>query len=57
MTEAYLRESITDPERRVVKGYPAGKMPTRFTHLPEKQLAAIVAYVKGLSETAAGAAP
>ena len=56
--DAYVFESITKPDVRIVKGYPAGKMPQRFTHLPKKDLASIVAYVRGLSgkgPSAAGA--
>lgn len=53
--EEYLRESIKDPDARVVKGYPSGKMPTRFKHLKEKDLAAIVAYIRGLSAAAPAA--
>lgn len=55
--EAYLHESIQNPDIKVVKGYPAGKMPAKFKFLPEEDLAGMVAFIKSLSvvETAEGA--
>ena len=47
--EAYLRESIQNPDAKVVKGYPAGKMPAKFKFLPEPDLAGMVAYIKSLT--------
>lgn len=47
--EAYLRESIQNPDIKVVKGYPAGKMPPKFKFLPEEDLAGMVAFIKSLS--------
>ena len=49
VTDEYVRESITEPDAKVVKGYPAGKMPVRFAHLRKKDLASIVAYIRSLS--------
>ncbi len=55
VTDEYVRESITAPDAKVVKGYPAGKMPPRFAHLREKDLASIVAYIRSLSGAKVGA--
>lgn len=49
VTTAYLFKSIMEPDAQVVKGYPAGKMPTKFAYMPEKDVAAIVAYIESLS--------
>ena len=45
--EAYLRESIVDPNAKVVAGFPAGAMPP-FSYLTEQQLADLIAYIKSL---------
>ncbi|MBE7437394.1 MAG: cytochrome c [Spirochaetales bacterium] len=39
----FIRESIVEPGRRVVAGYPA--MPDSFGHLNEKELDAVVYFV------------
>lgn len=44
--EAYLRESILQPQQRIVKGY-APAMPP-FTHLDSKQIDQLVAYLRSL---------
>ncbi|MDP6718823.1 MAG: cytochrome c [Pirellulaceae bacterium] len=55
VTDEYLLESITNPKAKVVKDpdtgrpYPADKMPDRFRHLPKKDLAALVAFIKAES--------
>lgn len=46
--EEYLRESILDPNARVVKGYPP-VMPTYKGSLPAGDVAAVIAYLKSLS--------
>ncbi len=43
--EAYLRQSVTDPQARIVKGYPP-VMPAQ--PLSESELAAVVEYIKTL---------
>jgi cytochrome c oxidase subunit II len=43
--EAFVRESITDPDAYVQKGYPAGVMPKTFANLPKEQLDALVQYL------------
>ena len=55
--EAYLHESIRNPDIKVVKGYLAGKMPPKFKFLPEDDVAGMVAYIKSLTvvESAEGA--
>ncbi len=47
--EAYIRESITDPKGKVVKGFP-DVMPEFGGKVAEEDLAAIVAYIKTLKE-------
>ena len=57
-TDEYILESIIDPGAKVVKDpetgrpYPANHMPERFRHLPKKDSAALVAYIKGMSGAA-----
>ncbi len=47
--EAYLRESIVDPNAKVVKGFPAGVMPQDFGQkLSDKEIQAIIEYIKTL---------
>ena len=53
VTEAYLLKAITEPDAHVVKGYPAGEMPTLYAHLAKEDLAALVAFIKGLTPQAA----
>ena len=45
--EAYLRESITDPLVKMVKGYPPSMPPFGAT-LTEEQMADIIEYIKSL---------
>ena len=46
--ENYLRESILNPNAKVVKGFPKGVMPTFQGQLTEDQLNALVEFIKGL---------
>jgi len=46
--ENYLRESILAPNAKVVKGYPAGVMPTYQGQLSEDELSALIEYIKEL---------
>jgi cytochrome c oxidase subunit 2 len=46
--ENYTRESIINPNVKVVKGYAAGVMPTFQGQLTEDQLNALIEYIKGL---------
>ena len=46
--ENYIRESIVNPNAKVVIGYAAGQMPAH--NLPNDQLDALVAYIKSLSD-------
>lgn len=48
--DAYLFESILDPNAKVVKGFPAGAMPPYGAILTEQQIADLVAYIRSLSE-------
>lgn len=45
--EAYFKESITEPNAKMVKGYPAVMIPYKFS---EEQLDALVAYAKSLGQ-------
>ncbi len=46
--ENYLRESILEPNKNIVKGFPKGVMPTFQGQLNENELGALVEYIKGL---------
>ena len=46
--ENYLRESILEPNKHIVKGFPAGVMPTFQGQLNENELNALVEYIKEL---------
>jgi cytochrome c oxidase subunit 2 len=43
--EAFVRESIVDPNAYVAPGYPKNVMPSTFSQLPKKQLDALVQYL------------
>ena len=46
---AYLRESIVDPNAKIVEGFPAGRMPPYFGDiLSEEVVQAIIEYIKTL---------
>lgn len=45
--EAYLEESIRDPNLRLVEGF-FGVMPATFADLPDEEMAALIAYIKSL---------
>lgn len=47
--ENYLRESIVNPNTKVVLGYAAGQMPS-YANLPDEEINALVAYIKTLSK-------
>ena len=57
--ENYLRESILNPNAKVVKGYPHNVMPVFQGQLKEDQLLQLMIYIKSLSqlEKPAGATP
>lgn len=46
--ENYLRESILNPNAKIVKGFPANVMPSFQGQLSETELSALVEYIKGL---------
>ena len=46
--EAYIKQSITDPNARIVKGYSTGVMPPTYKTLSDEQLDQLVAYIKTL---------
>jgi cytochrome c oxidase subunit 2 len=54
--DAYIRESILNPQAKVVAGFQPA-MPTFQGLVTEEQLLQLVAYVKSLSETPASGAP
>ena len=54
--EAYIRESIVNPQAKIVAGFQP-LMPTFQGLVTEEQLLQLIAYVKSLSGTGAGATP
>ena len=47
--EAYLRESIVDPDAHVVEGFSPGVMPSTYgTQLSDEQITDLVAYLMTL---------
>lgn len=46
--EVYIRESITDPGKSVVKGFAAGTMPTFKGQLSDDEMNALIAHIKSL---------
>lgn len=46
--ENYIRESILNPGAKIVKGFPAGAMPTFAGQLSEQELIGVVEYIKSL---------
>jgi len=46
--EAYIRESILDPNAKIVRGYPA-VMPTFRGQISEEQLLDVIAYIRSLT--------
>ncbi|MFQ5523798.1 MAG: c-type cytochrome [Acidimicrobiia bacterium] len=47
--EAYLRESIVDPNAKIVQGYAPNIMPQDFgTRLSDEEIDALIAYIKTL---------
>jgi cytochrome c1 len=45
--EAYLAQSIRDPNSQVVEGFPANTMPP-YSYFTDQQIADIIAYIKSL---------
>lgn len=43
--DAFIRESIVDPNKYIEKGYPKGVMPENFASLPKATLDALVAFL------------
>jgi cytochrome c oxidase subunit II len=48
--EAFVRESIVQPDEYVAPGFPAGVMPKTYADLPKEQLDALVQYLVRSSE-------
>ena len=48
--DAYLRESIRQPDARIVAGYPTGVMPAYGTLLKDDDIDAMVAYLHTLEK-------
>jgi cytochrome c oxidase subunit 2 len=46
--ETYIRESIVNPNAKIVKGYPS-VMPTYQGQLSEEQILDLIAYIRSLS--------
>jgi cytochrome c oxidase subunit 2 len=47
--ENYLREAILEPGAKIVAGY-QNVMPASYSNLSERQLTALIAYMKDLSD-------
>lgn len=45
--DAYLHQSIVDPNSQIVAGFPANAMPS-YSYLTEEQIADLIAYIKSL---------
>ena len=50
--DAYLRESILEPNAKIVKGFDANVMPNFKGQLSEENVIQLIAYIKSLSPTA-----
>jgi cytochrome c oxidase subunit 2 len=50
--EAFVRESIVDPNAYVAPGFPKNVMPSTFSQLPKSQLDALVQYLVSSSKSA-----
>ena len=48
LDENYIRESILNPNAKIVEGYPAGQMPAFEGQLSEEELSGLIAYLKTL---------
>ena len=46
----YIRESILNPNKKIVAGYPSGVMPTFAGQLSEQEVTGVIEYIKTLSE-------
>lgn len=46
--ENYLRESIMNPNAKIVAGYPSGQMPTFAGQLSEQEITGVIEYIKTL---------
>lgn len=51
-TDAYLRESILDPNAKIVNGYESNVMPNFKGQITEEQVIQLIAYIKSLSPSA-----
>jgi cytochrome c oxidase subunit 2 len=52
--EAFVRESILDPNAYVAPGFPRGVMPETFDDLPQEQLDALVKFLVGAKQEQSG---
>jgi len=48
INEDYLKESILNPNAKVVKGFPKNVMPSFQGQLNDKQISALIEYIKGM---------
>ena len=46
--DEYIRESIMDPNAKIVEGFLPNLMPQNFDTLPDSDIEAIIAYIKSL---------
>ena len=54
--DAYIRDSVRTPDKDIVKGFPEGVMPNLSAEINEKQMQAIITFIKQLGGTKNGAA-
>lgn len=62
--DSYIRESILDPNAKIVYGFQPNIMPNFTAQIPEEQVVALISYIKALGPqpgaempSASGAAP
>jgi cytochrome c oxidase subunit 2 len=53
--EAYIRESILDPSRKVVRGYPSPSQMPSYRGMSEEELIQLIAYLRSLTQQPASA--
>jgi cytochrome c oxidase subunit 2 len=46
--DSYIRESIYNPQAKIVKGFTAAAMPTFKGQVSEEQIVQLIAYIKSL---------
>ncbi len=55
--ENYIEESLIEPNKKIVEGYPPNIMPSFAGQLAENELPALIAFIKSVTEVKSTAAP